>query len=1410
MARQLGFTADTPLVTGTEREVKQELRRFAASPARRKILYWIGHGLKDGRDTAILPCQDLTPNQDDGYLTADRVARLLRSTTGDFLLIIDTCHASDVAREAYAEFFTLEDDHHGPRPATRGSPDFRGVGVLGTVHGNEPARLGAWLSAFRRVCDDSRFELREQLLWTPYAQALHASEVIEAVRSELADECVYPQLHGGNRLFGLFVNPYYDAMARPLSTTARSRRQLLLDTHVQTMLRSRFPGLLLEDDSNLFTGRRNYLDRLADWIGSPGGNGALIVTGSPGSGKSALLAQLALMTIANTSQYRSLSRARQRTLLSAIDAGIQCRGRSTLECARELAAGLECTEPEDGWPDLRAVVDNVLQKCRASASMTFLIDGLDEADQTQLDSLIADVLVPLSHEPNVRVLIGTRPLPEGGAAALLDGAPTFDLDEAPDRNQDIADYVRARLGGSGSPYRDADETHEAVCRALVRQSEGTFLVAKLHCSALLRLDRAVGPENEEFRQVLASGLEEALDHEIRALDAAAPGRTSAAGWALGLLFPLALSFGAGLPEDDVWLAAARALAEARGESHGYESHDIFAMRRAGGAHIVAHGEAGQPVFRLNHEALVGHVLRSCGLSVPQAHATMVAVLRRIHDELYRGRGATNPYIARYAAAHAARAGGLADLLKDAELLICLDPERLVAELDRPGAAASAEAQLYRPIAEDLTRKSPDERAALLQAEALRQQPELMPWARSAAPLHWRDQWTTAERSAPERSLGLPFGDVLVVASSPDGGLYAAGERLWHWSSTGGRPDLVPGYMPATLGGEPHRLTALAAPPRECGISAVAADAERVLVWPRGGPGHVHLFGWAAPVSAVAVGIAAGREVVAAAFGTHVAVWEWREGRPRHLGFWRSGVGEVFATAVTTVGGSLCLLVGGAQGLAALDPWTGACRGRFGADAGRVECLSVTTVCERPWVAAVTTSSPQTRVWRLDDGEQLRAECVFSARLRHPSGATVAMTDSAKPLLFVVDGGRIRQWSVAACHELAPLTGHRSRPTSVTALRGGHGRVAVADGSRVRVWEHGPAAEAASSVGPEGLPAPGMEHAGALVCTAPQQGAIALAARGAVRVWNLHGRIIHDESDDESELAAYGAVDLRADTSGALWLAAGGHNTAHGPTVVVRRLGNGWTTTLPVAPGEDGTVGAVALATRQAVQVFAADNRHVRRWEVWSSTPLPPLHVPNDMVRNLAFVESPMGRPFLIAGAGDTVWLWDGGEPGAPVPLKAPAEPPEKSSRRAPVRALSGTHDDEGRRHIAVATDAGVFVARLPAQELLRGTVELRPLSTTVTAARSLVCRSLPGNRVLVLAVDASHMLHVWDVNEERGALSVPDRGFPVYQVMAQPGSEAGSGLVVASVGLERMDVLTMSPPGGTASGQLAQYRELTK
>ncbi|CAM5707021.1 hypothetical protein SGRIM128S_00667 [Streptomyces griseomycini] len=299
-------------------------------------------------------------------------------------------------------------------------------------------------------------------------------------------------------------------------------------------------------------------------------------------------------------------------------------------------------------------------------------------------------------------------------------------------------------------------------------------------------------------------------HEIRALDDAAPGAEPGSGWALGLLLPLALSFGAGLPEDDkTWLTAARALAAARGDVRVYGETDVIWIRRVAGAHIVAHGEGGQPVFRLNHEALAHHVLRSSGLTDQVAHEAMTQVLRTIHEQLYRGRVTTNPYIARYAAAHASRAGLLPELLDDGDLLVRLDPERFVAQLEQ-SAATSARAQLYRSVADDLVRRTPEERAALLQAAALRQHPELRAWARSAARLHWEDLWTTAEWSAPERSIALPFGDVLTVSAGPDGSSFA-GERLRRWTGTHGRPDLVRGYLPADAHGNPVRLRALPLP-----------------------------------------------------------------------------------------------------------------------------------------------------------------------------------------------------------------------------------------------------------------------------------------------------------------------------------------------------------------------------------------------------------------------------------------------------------------------------------------------------------------------------------------------------------------------------------------------------------------------
>ncbi|MYZ33760.1 MULTISPECIES: hypothetical protein, partial [unclassified Streptomyces] len=139
----------------------------------------------------------------------------------------------------------------------------------------------------------------------------------------------------------------------------------------------------------------------------------------------------------------------------------------------------------------------------------------------------------------------------------------------------------------------------------------------------------------------------------------------------------------------------------------------------------------------------------------------------------------------------------------------------------------------------------------------------------------------------------------------------------------------------------------------------------------------------------------------------------------------------------------------------------------------------------------------------------------------------------------------------------------------------------------------------------------------------------------------------------------------------------------------------------------------------------------------------------------------------------------------------------------PARAVAGAHDAHGGRRIAVATSTGVFTGSLDEPVGEDGRRNLRPLSETVTDVHSLAFRATASGQLVVLAACRSRVVHEWVVHEravgERAVdrpaqdRAVTDRGYEVYGVLAAPDE---SGLLVAAVGLERMDLLRLDERRG--------------
>ncbi|KAK1184437.1 ATP-binding protein [Streptomyces sp. NBS 14/10] len=264
-----------------------------------------------------------------------------------------------------------------------------------------------------------------------------------------------------------------------------------------------------------FVGRRSQLEWLAIWLDDHRTGGLRVVTGAPGSGKSALLGALVC-----AGHEAIISAAPDiRTYLTAQDpdsvcspnpllAAIHARGRDLDAILASLAA--QWVLPAD--PDRRWTVADLLAEISALPAVPALVfDALDEAEDPH--GLLRSLLLPLSKalrpdgQPAVRLLVGTR---RWGFGPLLDmagrQAGLLDLDDvAPEEiREDLRIHMLRRLAAlprySGPAQRAvrtalAGSAAESLTRNPDRMHEwGPFLVARIFGQVLETLPPAEEPE----------------------------------------------------------------------------------------------------------------------------------------------------------------------------------------------------------------------------------------------------------------------------------------------------------------------------------------------------------------------------------------------------------------------------------------------------------------------------------------------------------------------------------------------------------------------------------------------------------------------------------------------------------------------------------------------------------------------------------------------------------------------------------------------------------------------------------------------------------------------------------------------------------------------------------------------------
>ncbi|WP_433591484.1 caspase family protein [Nocardia sp. CA-145437] len=590
------------------------------------VVYYAGHGDRPTQGGPYrLSCADSLDSRPRSWLSLQNVAEVLAtSPIRNVLFIIDACHAASGSIEVQR----VTDGIVAARP--RGDGYGSGTWVLASARHRDLADDGGFAAHLVEVC--GRGDGPSQRFLAPSAVAAKISQVFAISGRRQRTACSATQQ---TEQPPFFPNPGYDPSAEvdPSGRLEGDCGDLL--SHFEPRGR----GVEhIHDPGSYFTGRGNAMTMLRSQLEGPGGGGAVVVTGAPGSGKSAVLGRIVLKGLSEVSVN-----ARHQTLealLARIAAGADVPATSQSALLSELAS--------------------------RSAPFRILIDSLDEAgpagDKAESRRIAWELLRPLGAVPCVRLVVGSRSelLPHIGEKLRC-----IDLDE-PEYADDTstAEYVRLVLSDMGSPYADRPETAAAIAGEVARRAGSCFLVARMTASALLR-GAPIDTEIPGWGEGLPSDVGGAFEAYLQRLPQARQPITMA------LLTALAFGEGHGLPRK-IWIKVADRIS-----GIALRESDIDLLVEEDGSYLTNVEVAGAKHFRLYHQVLTDH-LRQRTLrhrDLRDIAECFVEVLLELTPEEDWERGL--PYVRGHLATHAAAAGTIRRLVEDPAFLLAADTAGLL-------------------------------------------------------------------------------------------------------------------------------------------------------------------------------------------------------------------------------------------------------------------------------------------------------------------------------------------------------------------------------------------------------------------------------------------------------------------------------------------------------------------------------------------------------------------------------------------------------------------------------------------------------------------------------------------------------------------------------------------------------------
>ncbi|MGW4031037.1 hypothetical protein ACWEFL_17250 [Streptomyces sp. NPDC004838] len=441
------------------------------------VVHLISHGHTDPSGSLRIALADSGP---DGGLDVESWLRdLEREERPAALIMLDVCHAGAAVRWQWNNWsMRLRAEARSARA--------RRAWVLAAAAPEEKAFNGRFSEAVASVLKRLHADGLETDSSLEYVPVSHVAREIRTTLDRLWRDAKGVPQHLDSTPLALGEEPALRLFRNPrFAPTPLARLRLGAEDSLRGFLAELDPVLDAyhyitrafgaRDDSVgscLFSGRTAELDVLTPWLNSASPSPSLVVvTGGPGTGKSALLGLLvcAAQPRLRSALLQRLPPVRLPGRATAF-AAVHARGRDAVQLAASIGRQLKLPETAAGWTPVRLVEALRRRADRGHPVVTVVVDALDEAVSPA--DVVDLLLLPLSRtggkkggRPVCRLLIGTRTVDD--ASAVVDGARRhgllLDLDEADQTvlRDDVAGFVRRHLelsplydSGAQEPLRE--------------------------------------------------------------------------------------------------------------------------------------------------------------------------------------------------------------------------------------------------------------------------------------------------------------------------------------------------------------------------------------------------------------------------------------------------------------------------------------------------------------------------------------------------------------------------------------------------------------------------------------------------------------------------------------------------------------------------------------------------------------------------------------------------------------------------------------------------------------------------------------------------------------------------------------------------------------------------------------------